>query len=110
MSAEALDTIWIVIAGLAVGSYLLRFVFIGVVGDRPLPAWLLRHLRYTAVGIIPALVVPLVVWPQATGGQPDAPRMAAAAVTLAVGFWSKNVIAAIFSGAATLFLLLTLLG
>lgn len=110
MSAAALDTIWIVIAGLALGSYALRFVFIGMVGDRPLPAWVLRHLRYTAVGIIPALVTPLVAWPQATGGQPDAPRMAAAAVTLAVGYWSKNVIAAILSGAATLFLLLTLLG
>ena len=54
MSADA--EIWVVIAGLAAGSYLLRFVFIGLIGDRPLPEWLLRHLRYTAVGIIPALV------------------------------------------------------
>lgn len=103
-------TMWIIILGLAVGSFALRFTFIGIVGDRPMPSWLLRHLRYTAVAIIPALIAPLVVWPTATDGQPDVPRMAAAAVTLAVGYLSKNVIAAIFAGAGTLYGLLYLLG
>lgn len=103
-------TIWIIIIGLAVGSYLLRFTFIGLVGDRPMPPWLLRHLRYTAVAIIPALIAPLVVWPSATDGQPDLPRMAAAAVALTVGYVTKNVLAAIFTGAATLYGLLYLVG
>ena len=103
-------TIWTIIVGLAIGSYALRFVFIGLVGDRPMPPWLLRHLRYTAVAIIPALIAPLVVWPTATGGQPDIPRMAAAAVAVPVGLFTKNVIAAIFSGAGTLYSLLYLLG
>jgi branched-subunit amino acid transport protein len=103
-------TVWTIIIGLAIGSYGLRFVFIGLVGDRPMPPWLLRHLRYTAVAIIPALIAPLVVWPTATGGQPDIPRMSAAAVSVAVGLWTKNVIAAIFSGAGTLYGLLYLLG
>lgn len=103
-------TMWIVIAGLAIGSYALRFTFIGLVGDRPMPPWLLRHLRYTAVAILPALITPLVVWPSATEGQPDLPRMAAAAVALTVGIVTKNVLAAIFSGAATLYGLLYLLG
>ncbi|WP_171229814.1 AzlD domain-containing protein [Ruegeria sp. HKCCA4008] len=102
-------TIWTIIIGLAIGSYALRFVFIGFVGDRPMPPWLLRHLRYTAVAILPALIAPLVVWPSATEGQPDLPRMSAAAIALAVGVISKNVIAAIFSGAATLYGLLYLL-
>lgn len=103
-------TIWIIIIGLAVGSYVLRFTFIGLVGDRPMPPWLLRHLRYTAVAIIPALIAPLVVWPSATDGQPDVPRMAAAAVALSVGVITKNVLAAIFSGAITLYGLLFLVG
>lgn len=103
-------TIWTIIIGLALGSYGLRFVFIGLVGDRPMPPWLLRHLRYTAVAILPALIAPLVVWPTATGGQPDLPRMGAAAVSLTVGLLTKNVIAAIFTGAATLYGLLYLLG
>lgn len=103
-------TIWIVIIGLAVGSFALRFVFIGLIGDRPMPEWLLRHLRYTAVGIIPALITPLVVWSAATGGSPDPARLSAAVVTLATGLWTRNVLTAIAAGALTLFAMLNLLG
>jgi len=102
-------TLWIVIIGLAIGSFALRFVFIGLVGDRPMPDWLLRHLRYTAVAILPALVTPLVVWPKATGGALDLPRLLAALVTIGVGVATKNVLLAIFTGAATLYGLLYLL-
>lgn len=101
-------TIWLVIVLLGLGSYAMRFLFIGIVGDRPLPPWILRHLRYTAVAILPGLVTPLVVWPAATGGQPDIARLMAAVVTVLVGLTTKNVLAAIFSGAATLYILLYL--
>ena len=111
MSAEIDSlTLWTVILGLGLGSFFLRFVFLGLVGDRPLPEWLLRHLRYTAVAILPALVAPMVLWPEATGGQPDAARLAAAAATVGVGLWTRNVFAAIGAGAATLYALLYLLG
>ena len=96
-------TLWIVILGLGLGSFALRFAFLGLVGNRPLPDWMLRHLRYTAVAIMPALVTPLVLWPQATGGQPDPLRLTAAAVTLVTGYVTKNVIWAILAGAAALF-------
>jgi branched-subunit amino acid transport protein len=102
--------LWIVIIGMAVGSFLLRFSFIGFVGNRPMPDWMLRHLRYSAVAILPALVAPQAVWPTATDGQTDAPRLIAACVTLAVGYATKNVIAAILSGAGTLYGLLYLMG
>ncbi|MGB5866177.1 MAG: AzlD domain-containing protein [Sulfitobacter sp.] len=104
------STLWIVIIGLGVGSFALRFVFTGLVGDRAMPDWLLRHLRYTAVAILPALVAPQVVWPAATDGVFDIPRAAAAAVALAVGLFTKNVLMAIIGGAATLYGLLYLLG
>ena len=103
-------TLWIVIIGLGLGSFALRFTFIGLVGDRPMPPWLLRHLRYTAVALLPALVAPKVVWPDATGGDPEPARIAAAAVTLVVGMITKNVLAAMFAGAGTLYALLYLLG
>lgn len=104
------STLWIVIIGLGVGSFALRFVFTGLVGDRAMPDWLLRHLRYTAVAILPALVAPQVVWPAATNGVFDIPRAAAAAVALAVGLFTKNVLMAIVGGAVTLYGLLYLLG
>lgn len=103
-------TLWIVIVGMAVGCYGLRFVFIGLVGSRAMPVWLMRHLRYTAVAMLPALVTPLVVWPAATGGAFDAPRLAAAAVTIATGYLTRNVVAGIGAGAVTLYGLLYLFG
>jgi branched-subunit amino acid transport protein len=102
--------LWTVIILLAVGSFGLRFVFTGIIGDRAMPSWLLRHLRYTAVAVLPALVAPMVVWPSATGGEMDAPRMIAAWATLAVGYVTRNTMAAIFGGAVTLYLGLYLLG
>ena len=106
---DTLD-LWIVIIGLGLGSFGLRFVFLGLIGDRPLPEWLLRHLRYTAVAVLPAIVTPLVIWPSATGGQPDPVRATAAIVTLAVGYFTKNVLLAIGLGAGTLIGGLVLLG
>lgn len=102
-------TLWVVILGLGIGSYLLRFGFIGLVGGRPIPEWLLRHLRYTAVAILPALVAPLVVWPAATDEAPDPARLSAATVTIVVGLWTRNVFAAIFAGAVVLYGMLYLL-
>lgn len=102
--------LWIIIIGLGIGSFLLRFAFTGFVGDRTMPPWLLRHLRYTAVAVLPALVAPQVLWPGATGGELDPARLSAAAVTLAVGLITKNVIAAILAGGSTLYAVLYLLG
>lgn len=93
---------WWIIAILGVLTYLTRFVFIGLVGDRPLPGWLLRHLRYTGVAVLPGLVAPLVVWPEATGGATDPVRLIAGAVTLAVGVWRRDVIQAVMAGALTM--------
>jgi branched-subunit amino acid transport protein len=106
---EGMD-LWLFIAALGVGTFALRFVFLGLIGNRPLPEWLLRHLRYTAVALIPALVAPLTLWPAASGGAPDPTRLIAAVVTLAIGYVTRNVILAIASGALTLFGGLALLG
>lgn len=103
-------TIWLVILGLGIGTYVIRFSFIGMVGDRALPEWLLRLLRYVPVAVMPGLVAPLVVWPQATAGAPDLPRLLAAAAALAIGAWRRSVIAAIFGGMTVLYAGLAVLG
>lgn len=95
--------IWVLIIAMAIGTFVIRFSFLGLIGNRQLPPWVQRHLRYTPVAVFPALVGPLVVWPDATGGQPDLARLLAAAATLAVGYWSRNALYAIIAGMATLF-------
>jgi len=102
--------IWAVIVLVAIGTYLIRFSFIGLIGDRDLPPWVLRHLRYTPVAVLPGLVAPLVIWPDATGGDYDAPRLLAAAVTILLGVVFKNMMLAILGGGTTLFVMLSLMG
>lgn len=102
--------IWTIIIAMGIGTFLIRFSFLGLIGDRELPPWVLRHLRYTAVAVLPALVAPLVISPAATGGTLDPARLAAAVATLAVGMITKSVIWAIAAGGSTLFGLLYLLG
>lgn len=100
--------LWIVIVALAVGSYALKFTFIGLVGSRPMPDWLMRHLRYTAVSVLPALIAPLTVWPTATEGAPDLPRYCAALACFVAGYLSRNVLVAMLCGGAALYTLLYL--
>ena len=96
-------TIWTVIALLGLGTFFIRFSFLGLIGGRELPEWVLRHLRYTAVAVLPGLVAPLVLWPAATGGAFDAPRLAAAVATVGVGLWRRNVLAGMIAGLLVLY-------
>ena len=103
-------SIWIVILALGIGTFLIRWSFLATLGDRDLPPIVIRMLRYPAVAVLPALVAPLVMWPAATGGQPEPARLSAAAVTIAVGVLTKNVILSIVAGATVLFAMLYVLG
>lgn len=93
--------IWTIILVMAVATYFVRFSFLGLVGDRKMPDWVLRHLRYTPVAVLPGLVVPLVVWPDATGGETDPIRLAAAFVTVLVAWWRGGMLSGAAAGAAT---------
>ena len=102
--------IWIIIVIMAIGTYLIRFSFLGAFGKIELPEWAKRLLRYTPVAVLPGLVAPLVLWPDATGGNPDIARITAACVTVALGVYFKNFLLAMFGGGVTLFLMLYLVG
>ena len=102
--------IWTIIVVMGIGTFFLRYSFLGLAGKRPLPAWALRYLRYTPVAVLPGLVAPLVIWPTATGGTLDPARLIAAVVTIAVGVLSRNTLAAILGGLAALYLGLWLIG
>lgn len=95
-------TIWLVIIALGIGTFLIRWSFLGAAGSLSVPDWALRLLRYTAVSVLPALVAPLVMWPAATGGQPDPVRLAAAAATVAAGVLTRHTLWAIISGGVVL--------
>lgn len=95
--------IWTIIAVLALGTFLIRFSFLGLIGDRPMPAFVLRLLRFTPVAVLPGMVAPLVLWPAATDGQFDLVRLIAALATLVIGVWTRHVMWSMFGGAVTLY-------
>lgn len=106
MSADA--RIWVAILVIGVGTFLIRYSFIGLVGDRALPGWVSRLLRYVPMAVMPGILAPLVLWPQATGGATDPARLLAAAVALAIGAATRSVLGAITGGMGALYLLIWL--
>ena len=102
MSGYSDATIWFVILALGVGTFLLRWSFLGAAGRRPVPEWAGRWLRYTTVAVLPALVAPLVIWPQATGGDPEPVRLASAVATVAAGLLTRSTLWAIIAGGLVL--------
>ncbi len=102
--------IWFIILVMGVCTFLIRFSFLGIIGDRAMPPLVLRLLRYTPVAVLPAMVAPLAIWPAETGGMTEPVRLIATLVTLVVGIWRKNAIPAILAGLATLYAGLILTG
>lgn len=95
--------IWLIIALMGVGTFLIRFSFLGLIGDRKMPPLVLKLLRFTPVAVLPGMVAPLVLWPAATNGAPDPARLLAATVAVLVGLWTRQVMWAIGAGAVTLY-------
>lgn len=100
------ENVWTVIILMGIGTFAIRFSFLGLAGGREFPEWVMRLLRYVPVAVMPGLVAPLVLWPDATGGELDLPRLGAALATLLIGAATRSVLGAIIGGMAALYILL----
>jgi branched-subunit amino acid transport protein len=97
-------TFWMLTVLLGIGTFLIRFSFLGLLGGRTMPDWVLLYLRYVGVAVFPAMFMPLLVWPEATGGTPDPIRLIAGMAA----FWAGlrfGVIWAIVAGMGTLYMM-----
>lgn len=100
---------WLLTVLLGIGTFLIRFSFLGFLGGRQLPEWMLLHLKYVGVAVFPALFTPLVIWPEATGGVTDPIRLIAAGAAFVIGL-RISVVWSIVAGMGTLYLLQYLTG
>ncbi len=91
--------IWTIIGLMAIGTFLIRFSFLGLIGDRPMPPVVLKLLRFTPVAVLPGMVAPLALFPDATGGQTEPVRLLAIIVVLGVSWWRRSALWGIFAGA-----------
>ena len=94
---------WIAVIGLSVGTFLIRFSFIGFLAGLRLSPAFERALQLAVPAIFAAIVVPLVVL---ANGQFDAaarwPHITAAVVTAVMAAWRGGMLIPLSAGMATL--------
>ena len=74
---------WIIVISLAIGSFLIRYSFIGLLADRDMPPWLERALKLMVPAIFAAIVLSGVVMVGGKVAGPEHwPRYAAAVIAL----------------------------
>lgn len=98
---------WLIVLGLAVGTFLIRYSFIGLFANRDMPPWLGRALKLMVPAIFAAIVCSGVA---VVGGQVTGfggwPRYTAAALALAVAVQTKGkVLPTVAAGMAALHVL-----
>ena len=91
---------WLVVLGLGVGTFLIRYSFIGLFANRDMPSWLSHGLKLIVPAIFAAIVASgtAIVGGEVAGLQ-HWPRYAAAVLALAVAVRFKgNLLATVVSG------------
>ena len=95
---------WTVVLGLAVGTFLIRYSFIGLFADKDMPAWLERALKLMVPAIFAAIVFSGVAM---VGGEiagwTQWPRYAAAIIGLIAAIATRgNMLVTLGAGMAAL--------
>lgn len=91
-------TIWTVILGLGAATYLIRFSFLGLLAGKRVPAWAAEALSFVPVAVLPAIIAPMVALSPETRDWAEPHRVLAAALALAAGMATRNMLAAIATG------------
>ena len=95
---------WTVVFGLAIGTFLIRYSFIGLFADRDMPAWLERALKLMIPAIFAAIVFSGVAMVGGeVAGWAQWPRYAAAVAGLMAALLTRgNMLATLGVGLAAL--------
>ncbi|GAK60277.1 branched-chain amino acid transport [Candidatus Vecturithrix granuli] len=102
---------WLIVLVLTIGNYLFRLSFIAIFGQRAIPPLLDRLLRFVPVAVLPALIVPALVFQKGIlyVGLEN-PRLIAGLLAAIVAWETENMLATIGVGMGTLWVLQVLIG
>ncbi len=99
-------TLWLTIVGMGLVTFAARASFIFLPPHTRIPELLRRSLKFVAAAVLPALVVPDVLFHGTPGSLPFDPERLVAAICAAVIAWrTRSMVATIITGMAILFLL-----
>ena len=97
--------LWVIIVGMGLVTFATRASFIFLPPHTRIPKGLQRALKYVAAAVLPALIVPDVLFHGNTGNLPfDAERLVAAMIGILVAWVTRNMVLTIVAGMASLFL------
>lgn len=98
---------WLVVLGLAAGTFLIRYSFIGLFANRDMPVWLLRALQLMVPAIFGAIVFSGVAMLDGqVAGLDQWPRYTAALVAFGVALRTRgNLLLTVMTGMVALHLL-----
>ena len=102
------ETAWLWVLMLVMGliTFAIRVSFLVLPASTKLPDVFERALKYVAAAVLPALVIPDVLFrAPPIGWAFDPVRLIAASVAVGVALWTKNVLATLASGMGMLWLL-----
>jgi branched-subunit amino acid transport protein len=92
---------WLLIAGMAAVTFLVRYPVLVLVGKIPLPGPVFRALRYVPPAVLAAIILPAVVMPEGTADLSPSNAYLAAGIASALVAWrSKNLLLTIVVGMA----------
>ena len=98
---------WLAIIGLAIGTFAIRYSFIGLLAGKKLPPRFERALQLAVPAIFAALVVPLILLHAGEFNWPIRwPHVVAASVTALYAGWRGGMLISLVIGMATLHALL----
>jgi len=100
--------VWTVILVLGIGTFLLRFSFIQLVGRINLPEPVTRALRFVPPAVLSAIILPALLQDHATDGlnfSPANPYLLAGIVAALTAWITRSMVMPLATGLATLYLL-----
>ncbi len=99
-------TVWLIMLGLALGTFLIRLSFIAVFGNREIHPLLARSLRFVPASVLSALVVPQILTRQNSLRISLAnPQLIAGLFAALVAWRTRNVVLTILGGMIVLWTL-----
>lgn len=106
-----MTTLWLTIAAIGIGTFVLRFSFIGLSGRLALPDAVTRALRFVPAAVLSAIILPAALRMPAGGLDVslDNPRLIACLIAAVTAWMTRSVLATLAIGMGTLWLLQALL-
>jgi branched-subunit amino acid transport protein len=98
--------IWLIMIAGGIITFGLRLSFIALVGERKIPATVIRILRFVPPAVLSAIILPeMIIRQGAVDLSPGNPRLLAGLAAALVAWRTKNIVWTIFIGMAVLLVL-----